>query len=981
MEKKGLLMMNLYASCAQLCLGLLTAMLGVTTTAQTCAAQSPILLIEDGYDTPDSHAVRFGAPYSVYIGGDPHGDVLSSEEHVVAQAFTKLEHRLFDPSGSVHSGSGARVRDLIQIGAPGIIRPPTDRQQYDAWLAAMHAYRKSVLGINQERDSEKELLYTIRFHGQGGSWLRLNERLSQALKLGSGEQLTWRLDARAKTDGNGTFYLAFDIHDHQGRKMGWSDLDACPVTVPQDGTWHTVTVTATVPEFDKDQAWMRPIFGMDQVCDPTPGEIELRSFELLVNDTSRIRTIRDAGAESARLDMSLYDREDLKWLATSFSYHFTFLYDLSFYDPQSGQYTIDKFLADGEREFGGYDAVLLWQAYPRIGFDERNQFDFYRDMPGGMDGLRQLVDKLHQRGLKVHIDYNPWDRATRREQVSDAKALADLVVAMDCDGIFLDTLSSGSSDLRLEVDRRRKGVVLVPELYPRVEDLSFLMGSWYQFGTNPFPEPGILQHKWIEPRHMEYQISRWKGHGEQRHLTHYQEIENAYFNGSGMTVWENIFGTYNPWPAEDRMLWSHAVRILRTYAKHFTGGDWQPYYPTEHDSLYANRFTLDRETLFTLVNHGRPLDDAHLLSVSLPASNGRPKAYDLWNGRELELVEAEENRHEVIGSVDRLGGILITTARRTDTKLAELLQTQRRQDWTARLANDTRNSQESVAHPVPVLPTPRLSVDAKPEGMVFVPETEITMNLSHKTIECGCYPDPEVDPSEWESRFFKMGQVEHRIGPLTVGPFFIDETEVTNAQFKTFLDATDYQPKEPKNFLKHWPNGEMPEGLADHPVVYIDLDDARAYAAWSGKRLPREEEWHLAAQGTNGRKWPWGNDDPTPEHVNRTGTHTMPVRSCPDGRSPYGCYHMSGNVYEWTESQRSDGHTRFAILRGGSYFDPHADPGTSSIWYNDGGPRPCTHHAKFILMYPGLDRCATIGFRCVKDVVTSDLKPLSSHGS
>lgn len=77
---------------------------------------------------------------------------------------------------------------------------------------------------------------------------------------------------------------------------------------------------------------------------------------------------------------------------------------------------------------------------------------------------------------------------------------------------------------------------------------------------------------------------------------------------------------------------------------------------------------------------------------------------------------------------------------------------------------------------------------------------------------------------------------------------------------------------------------------------------------------------------------------------------------------------MSGNVYEGTESERSDGHTRFAILRGGSYFDPHANPDTSSIWYNDGGPRPCDHHAKFLLMYPGLDRCSTIGFRCVKDV-------------
>ena len=884
-----------------------------------------------------------------------------------AGAFTPTEHPLFDPGAGVYPSAGAAVSDLIQIGPPGLIRPPADRRQYAAWLDAMQSYRRSVRGLDAGDPQKREMLYTIDFQGRGGCWLRLNESLSRALALASGEELIWKIDVRANSNGNRKFYLAFDIHNRQGQKIGWSTLDAFPVEVPCDGRWHTVIAKATVPPFNPDEAWMRPIFGMDQVCDPAPGKIDLRNFELATDNPGRIRAIREGAAKYARLDMSLYDREDLKWLATSFSYHLTFIYDLSFYDPQSGKFTIDEFLADGQREFGGYDAVLLWQAYPRIGFDERNQFDFYRDMPGGLEGLRRLVDAFHERGLKVHIDYNPWDRATRREAVSDTVALAELVAAIDCDGIFLDTLSSGSSDLRLEVDRRRKGVVLVPELYPRVEDLSFLMGSWYQFGQNSFPEPGILHHKWIEPRHTEYQISRWKGHGGERHLAHDQEIENAFFNGSGMTVWENIFGTYNPWPAKDRRLWSHAVRILRTYRHHFVGGQWQPFYPTEKDNLFANRFTLGDETLFTLVNHGPPLENTGLLCVSFEAPGGKPNAYDLWSGRELPVADAGNGRWQVIGSIDRLCGLLVTGATQPDAKLAQLLETQRRQDWTARLADDVRNREEPVVHPIPVQPTVPIPLDAKPEGMVFVPQAQITMKLSHKTLECGCYPDPASDPKDWESQFFKMGQVEHSIGPLTVGPLYIDEAEVSNAQFKEFLDATGYAPREPRNFLKHWPGGRMPEELADHPVVYVDLNDARAYAAWAGKRLPREEEWHLAAQGTDGRKWPWGDGDPTPERANTTGTHTSPVRSCEAGRSPCGCYHMSGNVYEWTESQRSDGHTRFVMVRGGSYFDPHAHPDTRSIWYNDGGPRPCDHHAKFILLYPGLDRCSTIGFRCVVD--------------
>jgi len=68
---------------------------------------------------------------------------------------------------------------------------------------------------------------------------------------------------------------------------------------------------------------------------------------------------------------------------------------------------------------------------------------------------------------------------------------------------------------------------------------------------------------------------------------------------------------------------------------------------------------------------------------------------------------------------------------------------------------------------------------------------------------------------------------------------------------------------------------------------------------------------------------------------------------------------MCGNTWEWTESESSDGRTRFAILRGGSFYKAEG-----SVWYTDGGPQSCRFGMKFLRMWPGLDRCATIGFRC-----------------
>ena len=76
---------------------------------------------------------------------------------------------------------------------------------------------------------------------------------------------------------------------------------------------------------------------------------------------------------------------------------------------------------------------------------------------------------------------------------------------------------------------------------------------------------------------------------------------------------------------------------------------------------------------------------------------------------------------------------------------------------------------------------------------------------------------------------------------------------MTNAEFKQFVDATQYRPKDRGNFLRDWKDGTYPAGWDDKPVTWVSLEDARAYAKWAGKRLPHEWEWQYAAQGTDGR--------------------------------------------------------------------------------------------------------------------------------
>jgi formylglycine-generating enzyme required for sulfatase activity len=199
---------------------------------------------------------------------------------------------------------------------------------------------------------------------------------------------------------------------------------------------------------------------------------------------------------------------------------------------------------------------------------------------------------------------------------------------------------------------------------------------------------------------------------------------------------------------------------------------------------------------------------------------------------------------------------------------------------------------------------------------------------------------------------------------LHVDAFDIDKYPVTNQEFKVFLDATHYHPKDDLNFLKDWQEGIYPSGWENKPVTWVSLEDARAYAAWAGKRLPHEWEWQYAAQGSDQRKYPWGNlwrpdAVPLPDE-GRAMRGPDDVYAHPAGVTTLGVMDMVGNVWQWTD-EYVDEHTRSAILRGGSYYRPQG-----SKWYFPQAYQN-NQHGKLLLMAPSIDRAGTLGFRCVSD--------------
>ena len=199
---------------------------------------------------------------------------------------------------------------------------------------------------------------------------------------------------------------------------------------------------------------------------------------------------------------------------------------------------------------------------------------------------------------------------------------------------------------------------------------------------------------------------------------------------------------------------------------------------------------------------------------------------------------------------------------------------------------------------------------------------------------------------------------------MQLKPFYMDKYPVTNGEFKKFLDASQYRPADELNFLRDWKDGSYPNGWGNKPVTWVSIADARAYAAWAGKRLPHEWEWQFAAQGNDGRLFPWGNEwnssaVPVPDKT-RMLRAPDDVDAHPAGASPFGVMDMVGNVWQWTD-EYVDEHTRGGILRGGSYYQPQG-----SIWYFPQAYRN-DQHGKLLLMSSSYDRAGTLGFRCVQD--------------
>ena len=241
-------------------------------------------------------------------------------------------------------------------------------------------------------------------------------------------------------------------------------------------------------------------------------------------------------------DGARYDLPALKWTQSSFMQPQMMVQDRYFYDPVAGKYTVDRYLDDLEKRYGGIDAVLIWPTYPNMGIDNRNQHDMIRSMPGGIAGVKQMIADFHRRGVRVLFPMMMWDQGTRDPGMPWPDAIASLMAEIGADGINGDTQDGVPLAFSLAADKIGHPLAFEPEGGPSDEALAWDVMTWgqYQFPFTPL----VDKYKWLETRHMVNISHRWN-----RDKT--DDLQFAFFQRSGLGELGKYLG---------HLEWNHAAR-------------------------------------------------------------------------------------------------------------------------------------------------------------------------------------------------------------------------------------------------------------------------------------------------------------------------------------------------------------------------------------------------------------------------------------
>ncbi len=705
-------------------------------------------------------------------------------------------------------------------------------------------------------------------------------------------------------------------------------------------------------------------------------------------------------------DNSLYERQDLQWVRHAYVSTILMNWNSSYYNYQDGKFHIADYIKKGKQLYGGDDFIAIWPTWPTLGLDQRNQFDLFRDLPGGLNKIKNIANQSRASGTRLFVCYNPWDESTRGE--NHFEGITNLIAGTSADGVVLDTKGESSRALQNAADKVRPGVIMYSEGMAVPKDMPGIVSG--RVHNALYYPPMLNLNKLIKPEFAIFRVAEIFKEPIQR------EFATSFFNGYGTEL--NIMEPGRPiWVDEQYRYLGRTSRILRENTNNFVGPDFCPLIETTTENIWVNAWPLPEKNIYTVYSLLPEGYKDYLFKVT-------PKEgfhfVDLWHHKMLQpqkmngdwLIEAETNAfHKKYlgtnneGEVDciaQLPSLLLITRKGDLLTLNKPLKGNEIKVW----AGLPSYEKEPLVVKQGTIEISLLKYFGTYEGDfivqlfdngILLDETIVTLNVAEprrissiqKTNPANSVPAAMVLIPKGSFRFKSTHgddfipypkQDEETINEMP--SFYMDKFPVTNAQWAVFIKASGYRPTDTINYLKHWINGKIPKGLEKYPVVNLSFEDAKAYASWAGKRLPTEIEWQYAAQTKEGNEWPWEQLVPVKRKEEvitqtltvssiegidsslcNTGNGSLyPVGKYSKGENAYGLQDLTGCVWQFTNDLYQCGNYQYIMMKGGSFFKP-----SSSWWYVQSGPREL-HYRQFLLrVSQGFERNATVGFRCVQD--------------
>lgn len=530
--------------------------------------------------------------------------------------------------------------------------------------------------------------------------------------------------------------------------------------------------------------------------------------------------------DTTSFDNTLYEREDLKWIRHTYVHHLMMAWDKFYYD--GSKFRLEEFLARGRKLYGGDDVVSIWPTWPALGLDQRNQFDLFRDLPGGTKQIKKLAEASRKNNTRFFVCYNPWDESTRME--NHFSGLSDLIKSTSADGVILDTRGGSSRELQEAADRVRKGVIMYSEGMAVPRDMTGIVSG--RVHNALYYPPMLNLNKLIKPEFAIYRVAELYKEPIQR------EFATSFFNGYGTEI--NIMSPGQPAWAEDQYKYlGRTSRILRENTLNFVSKNYNPLIDVVADSIWVNEWPLDRKTLYTLYSV-RPQGYKGLLFEVKPSAGFH--FVDLWYHRELTprqvngkwMIEAETDAfHQKYlgtnneGEVDciaklpvllevRRNGDMVSIATKGEgdelriwaghpaydkealklkpgdhTFSLSMYFGRYEGDFVVQLMKQGILQDETIIYITPGEPrrisTTQRTIIAKsaPQNMSLIP--------AGKFIFHGTNGDEFISyPKQDEGKIFEMPSI------------YMDRYPVTNVQYRQFIQASGYRPADTTNYLKHW---------------------------------------------------------------------------------------------------------------------------------------------------------------------------------